>query len=540
MVIALFGIALAVRILFLFHLRESPYFDNMIVDAASYDQWAQRIAAGDVWGSRVFYQSPLYPYFLGLVYSIVGHDYFAARLIQAVIGAGNVALLCVLSMRLFSPRAGLLAGLIAALYATLIFQDLMLLKSVIVIFFLLLSFLFLERAFTRDSRKLLLVSGALYGIAICGRGNLLFAVPLFLIWLVVRTRTGASSQARVLVAPAIIFMLGTALAVAPVTLRNKIIGDDWVLVESDAGINLYVGNHAGATGVHQPPKYVRTVPKHEESDARRYAEQEMGRTLKPSEVSQFWIGQAISYVRSDPVGEAKLVIRKFLLAWDPYEVPDNYNQYYFSRYSWLFRGYLPSFFIVAPFAVIGMLASVGSWRRTGFLHLYVVAYFVSMLVLYVTSRYRLPIMVGLIPFAGHGIVETLRAFRTRGWPSVFKPAAIFVAVTLLGSFTPIDKPGFAKQGSEVAEFYARRGNYTAADRALQTAIDEAGPTELHLVYLNQGIFYSNIGRLEESIQSLEKSLAAQPSFEQAQVKLEQVRSRISERRPVTNESVFGT
>jgi tetratricopeptide (TPR) repeat protein len=149
-------------------------------------------------------------------------------------------------------------------------------------------------------------------------------------------------------------------------------------------------------------------------------------------------------------------------------------------------------------------------------------------------------MVGLIPFAGHGIVETLRAFRTRGWPSVFKPAAIFVAVTLLGSFTPIDKPGFAKQGSEVAEFYARRGDYTAADRALQTATDEAGPTELHLVYLNQGIFYSNIGRLEESIQSLEKSLAVRPSFEQAQVKLEQVRSRISERRPVTNESVFGT
>jgi tetratricopeptide (TPR) repeat protein len=276
------------------------------------------------------------------------------------------------------------------------------------------------------------------------------------------------------------------------------------------------------------------VPKHEESDARRYAEQEMGKVLKPSEVSRFWIGRAASYVLSDPGGEAKLVFRKFLLALNPYEVPDNYNQYYFSRYSWLFRGFLPSFFVVAPFAVIGMLASVGRWRRTGFLHLYVLAYFVSLLLLYVTSRYRLPIMVGLIPFAGNGVVETIRAFREQGWPSVLKPAAIIFAVTLLGSFLPIEKPGFAKQGSEVAEFYARQGNYDAADRALQTAIAEAGPTELHLVYFNQGIFYANTGRLEESMQSLEKSLAVDPSFEQARVKLEQVRSRISESRSVTN------
>ena len=71
-------------------------------------------------------------------------------------------------------------------------------------------------------------------------------------------------------------------------------------------------------------------------------------------------------------------------------------------------------------------------------------------------------------------------------------------------------------------------------RCVLFAIAEAGPTELHLVYLNQGIFYANIGRLEESMQSLEKSLAVNPSFEQARVKLEQVRSRISERRGVTN------
>jgi len=357
--ITIFGVALAARVLFLIQLRESPYFDNLIIDAASYDRWALQIAAGDIWGSSVFYQSPLYPYFLGLVYSIFGHDYMAARLIQAVIGAGNAVLLAILSTRLFSRSAGILAGLTAALYGTFIFQDLMLLKSVVVIFFILLSFLFLERASTRESRLLLLFSGLFYGVAICGRGNLLFAVPLFLAWFVVRARN-EKVPARVALVPAIVFLLGTVIAVAPVTLRNKIVGDDWVLIESDAGINLYVGNHADATGIHRPPAEIRTIPEHEEADAKQFAEKEIGRALKPSEVSRFWIDRAVSYALSDPVGEAKLIFRKFLLALNHYEVPDNYNQYYFSRNSWLFPGFLPSFLVVVPFAVIGH-----SGRRDG-------------------------------------------------------------------------------------------------------------------------------------------------------------------------------
>lgn len=520
--IAIFGVALAARFLFLFQLRESPYFDNLIIDSASYDQWGLRIAQGDILGTTVFYQSPLYPYFLGLVYSIFGQDYMAARLIQAVIGAGNAVLLAVLSTRLFSRSTGVVAGLTAALYGTFIFQDLMLLKSVIVIFFILLSFLFLERASKGESRLPLLFSGLFYGVAICGRGNLLFAVPLFLGWLALRDPT----PPRLAIMPAAVFLLGTIIAISPVTLRNKLVGDDWVLIESDAGINLYVGNHANATGIHQPPAEIRTIPEYEETDAREYAEQEMGRTLKPSEVSRFWIDRAILYALSAPIDEVKLIFRKFMLAMNHYEVPDNYNQYYFGPTSWLFRGYLPAFIVIVPFAVLGLLGAARKWRQTGFLHLYVFAYLFSLLVLYVTSRYRLPIMVGLIPFSAHGMVETVRAFRANGWSGLRVPAVIVISVALLSSVTVLDPVGFAKQESEIAGFYTRLGDHDAAERAYERALGEAGPAELHLVYFNMGVYYSDTGRLEDAVDSLEKSVAANPSFNRAQVKLAKVRRRI--------------
>lgn len=50
-----------------------------IGDAIEYDAWAQRIAAGDWIGSEVFYQAPLYPYCLGVLFALAGHGLHAVR-----------------------------------------------------------------------------------------------------------------------------------------------------------------------------------------------------------------------------------------------------------------------------------------------------------------------------------------------------------------------------------------------------------------------------------------------------------------------------
>src|SRR5262245_31399286 len=60
-----FLVALAVRLLHLWQIRRAPFFDVLLGDARGYDAWAQQIAAGDWIGRDVFYQAPLYPYFLG-------------------------------------------------------------------------------------------------------------------------------------------------------------------------------------------------------------------------------------------------------------------------------------------------------------------------------------------------------------------------------------------------------------------------------------------------------------------------------------------
>ena len=74
-------------------------------DSRGYDAWAQQLAAGDWIGRDVFYQAPLYPYFVGVVYALFGHDLLVVRVIQALLGALSCAALGYAAARLISARA---------------------------------------------------------------------------------------------------------------------------------------------------------------------------------------------------------------------------------------------------------------------------------------------------------------------------------------------------------------------------------------------------------------------------------------------------
>src|SRR6186997_2802714 len=85
----IFAVALAVRLVHVWQLRATPFSEVLLGDAHGYDEWARRLAAGDWIGTEVFYQAPLYPYFLGLLYATIGSSVLAVRLVQAGIGAGS-------------------------------------------------------------------------------------------------------------------------------------------------------------------------------------------------------------------------------------------------------------------------------------------------------------------------------------------------------------------------------------------------------------------------------------------------------------------
>ncbi len=45
---------------------------RLLGDAKGYFDWGLRISEGNWYGSETFYQAPLYPYFLGVLFSVFG------------------------------------------------------------------------------------------------------------------------------------------------------------------------------------------------------------------------------------------------------------------------------------------------------------------------------------------------------------------------------------------------------------------------------------------------------------------------------------
>src|SRR5579862_706112 len=86
---AIAGLALTLRVIYLIQIHGTLPTQVLIADARQYDTWARQIVAGPWLGTTIFYQTPLYPYCLAIVFAIAGHHLFLVRVIQSV--AGSIA-----------------------------------------------------------------------------------------------------------------------------------------------------------------------------------------------------------------------------------------------------------------------------------------------------------------------------------------------------------------------------------------------------------------------------------------------------------------
>ena len=263
------------RLIHLWQVRKAPFFDVLMGDSRGYDEWAQRLAHGDWVGRDVFYQAPLYPYFLGVIYAIAGRSLMAVRVVQAMLGSASCVLVGAAARRLFSPAAGLVAGLMLAFYAPAIFFDGLLQKSTLDVFFVSLALYVVARLATGEApvRWWSFLGLAIGGLTLT-RENALVFIVVIAVWAVLRSGVNAAAA----------FALGVAIVIAPVAIRNSVVGGGFYITTSQLGPNLFIGNHPGADGSYQSLRYGRGAPEYERQDATELAERALHRSLTPSEV----------------------------------------------------------------------------------------------------------------------------------------------------------------------------------------------------------------------------------------------------------------
>ena len=504
-------VALAVRLLHLWQLSATPFATVLMGDALSYDTWARTLADGDWWGTEVFYQAPLYPYLLGLIYAVFGADPMHARLVQALLGAGSSVMLGTAVRWLIGPRAGLVAGLLLALYAPGIFLDSLLQKSAVDVACVTLIMLAVAALVTRRSGALAWwgLLGLAVGALALTRENALVWIAVLAAWALVGAEARATGRLRVVS----VYLAGVLLLLGPVAYRNYLIGGEWFVTTAQFGPNFYIGNHAGADGSYVSLRPGRGSPEFERRDATDLAQQAQGRTLSPAEVSAYWRDEALAFIVREPAAWAALMARKALLLINAREAVDTEAQESYAEWSWPLRMLGP---VMHP-GVLLPLAAVGAWglwptrRRFHVLALLGATLAGATLAFYVLARYRYPLVPFLIVPAAAALADLARLrnrrSNARGQAVAVGAAALLLALLAHWPLLPPDRSRAITENNLGAALHELGRDAEAATR-LRRAI--AIRSDYVPAYGNLGVSLRALGEGDAAIEVYRQGLALAP------------------------------
>jgi hypothetical protein len=402
----LFVVALLLNLLLLADYRDDPFFDAYVSDALSYDAWADRLAANGLGAEPVFHQSPLFPLLLARVYAAVepGARRLAALALQAFLTAGAIALLVPLGRVWFrSTSAGVAAAVLALLHGPVLFWSLKLLPLPLALLTQAAALLALGVARERRGPAIAFGCGLLWGVACLARSEMLLFLPLALAALAFVPPSGRARSVRLLA-----LLAGVGFVVAPATAHNLARGDR-VLIGAAGGENLFIGNQRGATGGHKAldPRAGDLFSQRELG--RQLAAEALGPDPRPSEVSRYWARRALDEVRSDVPAWLVLESRKAARVLHPGDPTDMYSlplerQRFLATLQLLRFPYWGLLFL----AVIGAaLAPRSAWPLLAFLGVHVMV----LLLFFVSTRLRLPLVFFLTPFAGLALSRGIALWR---------------------------------------------------------------------------------------------------------------------------------
>jgi 4-amino-4-deoxy-L-arabinose transferase-like glycosyltransferase len=219
--VAVLLVALAIRVVWV--LATPDY--TLVHDAVDYDRHAVHLVTdgsfATAYGRKTAFRPPAFSLSVAGVYSVVGVGEGRvqwARLFNALVGTGIVALIGVLARQLWGRREALAAMALGAVYIPLIEVGQAVMSEP-------LFALFMLGAVVCALRRWVVAAGLLLGLAILGRANgAILALPLaWAVW-----------QRGALWRPALLCVLA-ALVVAPWSIRNTLVLDHFVPLSNQFG-----------------------------------------------------------------------------------------------------------------------------------------------------------------------------------------------------------------------------------------------------------------------------------------------------------------
>lgn len=504
-----FLLALLVRGIYLYESRDNPTFFTPIVDAQTYDGLARRLAGGQAVTSEFFWQPIFYPLFLSLVYRLSHSSILWAKIIQAVLGALTSSLTYHLGRRIFGRRTAIIAAAIAALYLPSVFYETELLAAGWAAFWLVAILLLLIRIKEKPGFWNCFALGAAGMLSIITRTEFLPFLGAACLWLFIVWVRGQIGAAKIIRGTASI-CLGFLVIAGPLGILNHRVTGRARILPYSGGINFYIGNN---------PNYKKTITVRPGLGWRELTATPARYGITDDQgMERFFFNKTKEYIISEKAGFIKGLAYKTLQFISGREIPRNTDIYTFRKWSrllqllvWKIGHFGFPFGVLLPLALVGLIFCRRSLPGPILLSLFL--YPASMIVVFVTSRYRAPVVpvISILAAAGVGIMGKMG--QKKQWKSLAAAWAIVASACAISS-----APGFfyeERLDYEAELYYGLGSTYDAwgkeeeARKAYLKAIDlRADYAEAHYNLAN---ILKSQGQIEESIGHYAQALQTEPN-----------------------------
>jgi len=353
-----------------------------------------------------------------------------------------------------------------------------------------------------------LVIGLVIGFVAVFIATILFLWPLVLAAICFNVGNNAPLAQRWTsrLAAVAIFAASVFAGASPAWMHNYFIAHEPVLLSAHSGLNLWIGNNPDANGYPRIPPGLRASQEGLLQDSVTLARKLSGKNLTRAEVSRFWSDRANQWIRENRAQWFRLLATKVSNFWNALQYDDLSSIKLMENDGVLTPGI--RFGLVSALGLSGMLVGIVRVKRSRWVAAAVLLHMAALLPVFITERYRLCAVPGLLLFGAYLLTEFWQSLLNRKWSLA---ACVVVLTAGSAAFVTMGRPEPANWSLDhyKAGIRSLENNQVAdAERELTTAYAYV-PDNAEILFALGNLRYAQ-GKLPAAKHWYRKSLELDP------------------------------
>ncbi|MBL7662431.1 glycosyltransferase family 39 protein [bacterium] len=437
LILILLCLCLCIRVIAFQQISASPFGSTQLPDEQLYFQWASAIAESKFSTATPFKFAPLPAYVFAITIKLMNLGLDSIRYLNIILGSLACLLIALSAKKVQGPQAQFIALTFAALYSPFILYAIVPLKTSLELACFSLYLFLVLRVVERPQLMAVLCVGIASGLCAVSRENTFALIPLNLIIIFLSTSDLklAGKLTRLF-----LYILGCSAVISPFAYFNYQRSGHFILSSTQGGMNFYLGTgQANIDPYFQPTQFAEPLPAIQEIQFQVEAAKRLGQRLTPLEASRYWYKQGVENILNDPLGYLKKITYRVLAIIFGYDACEHYDLHTLKTYISIFQYTHLSLEYLFLIFILGLAAFGIKDKKSKVILSVLIIYCLSILPFYSSARYRLPILVCLIPLTASYFVRFWQLLRELKSISYFNFLLIIVAFI---AAKQIEIPGF--------------------------------------------------------------------------------------------------